>query len=558
MKIEQELVSKIISWGCILTLLAVTPWSTLDPINVPKFAILVMTAGVCFALLIKNFRLIARMRNSALLVTSGTFIIFLFISFFSSKIDFKTQLFGVNGRNTGLITYFSLLILLLSAATLTNKGFEKRLIHTLITAGALSTSYGVIQHFNLDPASWVNPYSPVIGFLGNPDFQSSFLGISAVAILALLLGQISIQWKLFGIGFIAIILFVISSSDAQQGFLVFLTGAFFIVGQCLFYSSWKKVTPVYLVAGVFGFIGIIAGSLNRGPLASILHKESVVYRGDYWRAGWKITVQHPLTGVGLDGYGDWYRRARNLAATVRRGPDVTSNAAHNVWLDLSSNGGFPLLISYLTLVILVVIASLRILKSSKVFDPYFSALFGCWIAYHAQSIISLNQIGLAIWGWVLGGAIIGYSFYKDENLKNKSHANKRTLTAADIALRKISPAAILAVFMGVILGAICGLPPYLSSAKYRDAMETGNITTITQAAYIWPLDVSRLGQVAATLRDNNFNNEALTLILKATQRFPDSYEAWKILASLPSASPEQVSQAKDEMKRLDPQNPELK
>ena len=38
------------------------------------------------------------------------------------------------------------------------------------------------------------------------------------------------------------------------------------------------------------------------------------------------------------------------------------------------------------------------------------ALFSVWVAFQLQSLISLDQLGLSIWGWVLGAAIIGLSF----------------------------------------------------------------------------------------------------------------------------------------------------
>ena len=43
-------------------------------------------------------------------------------------------------------------------------------------------------------------------------------------------------------------------------------------------------------------------------------------------------------------------------------------------------------------------------------------LFSAWIAYQAQSLISIEFIGVSIWGWTLGGALIGLSL-KDENLQ---------------------------------------------------------------------------------------------------------------------------------------------
>ncbi len=556
---EKNLVGKILSLGALVTLLIVTPWATIDPINVPKFAVLAIIGAISLVLLVKNYTILLSSEYRWLTITAGTFLIALFSAFASSSIDSQTQLFGVNGRNTGLITYLSLLFLFIAAAALTQRGFEKKITHTMIAGGVLSVGYGLIQSLKLDPASWVNPYSPVIGFLGNPNFQSSFIGITCVAAVSLTLKQSLSSGSKVALGFFSIIsIYVIFKSDAQQGYLVALAGSSVVFGIYIYLSSFSKFISAYILVLLIGFLGVAFGSLNKGPLASILYKESVTYRGDYWRAGWKITTENPFFGVGLDGYGDWYRRARTIEATLRRGPDVTSNAAHNVLLDLSSNGGFPLLFSYLSMMVLVLFAILKVLRKKPSFDPYFAALVGSWVAYNAQSIISLNQIGLAVWGWLVGGAIIGYSIYGSDIEVKERKLNGRLGSAAAKAKYQVSAATSLVIFIGLGLGAIVGLPPYLASSKYRSALESGDGQIIQQAAYIKPLEITRLGQVAATLRDNKLEAEALAIIQDAVSRFPDAYDAWKILASLSVASEEQRAEALAQMKRLDPNNPELK
>lgn len=556
---EKRLVSKVLALASLATLLIVTPWSTLDPINVPKFTVLVISAGILLGLLVKNYKVVGAVENRVTLLFSSIFLLFLLLAFLFSEISKVSQLFGVTGRNTGLLTYISLLLMFLAASTMTAKGFERVFVHTLVVGGVLSVGYGLLQSLDLDPADWVNSYSPVIGFLGNPNFQSSFLGMVAVAVFAMILEKsLQLTYRAIGAIYILLSLFVISKSDSQQGFLVFIAGSSVVAGVFIFQSQWKRLSIPYAVMSLLGIIAIALGSLNKGPLASLLYKDSVTYRGDYWRAGWKITTENPLLGVGLDGYGEWYRRARTVEATLRRGPDVTSNAAHNVLLDLSSNGGFPLLGAYFLLISLVLVSVWKVLLRHQKFDPYFAALIGAWVAYNAQSIISLNQIGLAVWGWVLGGAIVGYAKYGSDEPLKVATSHKRTRSASEIAKTKISPAGSIAVFSGLIIGATAGLPPYLASTQYRSALESGDVTTIVEAGYISPLDVSRLGQVAATLRDNNLVDQALPVIEDAVNTFPNAYDAWKILASLSNASPELVEKAKREMKRLDPHNPELK
>jgi hypothetical protein len=268
-----------------------------------------------------------------------------------------------------------------------------------------------------------------------------------------------------------------------------------------------------------------------------------------------MTVDHPIFGVGMDSYGDWYRRSRTLAATLRRGPDVSSNAAHNVFLDISSYGGFPLLIVYVALMALVAISTIKVLRRQSDFNPIFAGVVGGWVAFQAQSIISINQIGLAIWGWVLSGTIIGYEI----NTRNKPDV-KTSMKKGKLASKptKTSAGSIVVLFVAFVLGVLVGMPPYVASAKYKSALETSNPQMIQEAAYIWPLDYTRMIQVASTLNENKLEAQGLEVALDAVEKFPNNYSVWATLDSMKSATAEQKAQAQKEMKRLDPLNPNLK
>ena len=320
------------------------------------------------------------------------------------------------------------------------------------------------------------------------------------------------------------------------------------------YGESRALGYSYLGLAAVGFVAVLIGTLNKGPLASLLYKDSVTYRGDYWRAGWKMTVENPIFGVGLDSYGDWYRRSRDLEATVRTSPDRVSNAAHNVFIDISAYGGFPLLLIYMALMVLVVISAIKVFKRSQDFNTGFVGLVGGWVAFQAQSIISINQIGLALWGWVLSGLIIGCEI----NTRDKvSVMEKKTGKSATKSVQT-SAATPVAIFVGLIVGVLAGMPPYLASAKYKSALETSNPTVIQEAAYIWPIDSSRMIQVAMTLNENKLEDQGLDVAVDAVDRFPNNFGVWVTLNSMNKASDEQRAQALAQMKRLDPLNPNLK
>ena len=553
-KLESSL-GKVLGWGLIATTLLVTPLWAIDPINPIKMVAVVVFGFMCLALLLANRKSVNWNKYKLAFGLITAFIVWQFLVLFLSGGQFYQQLFGSGGRNTGFITYLAFSFLFAGSIVASRSELLKPFVSVVFVVGSVSLAYGVIQSTGADPIDWVNPYSPVFGFLGNPNFQSSLLGILGTIIVTQYLVKGSkIQYKALITVYLLATLYVIKETASQQGFLVLALGIGVVLG--LFALQLNRTLGLaYWLLSAVGFFAVLFGTLNKGPLASILYKESVTYRGDYWRAGWKMTVENPIFGVGMDSYGDWYRRSRTLDATLRRGPDVTSNAAHNVFLDISSYGGFPLLIVYVLLVALVVVSAIKVLKRETSFNPAFAGLVGGWIAFQAQSIISINQIGLAIWGWVLSGLIIGYEINTRDKVisalvakKGKSASNPGQLNAGSV----------VALFVAFVLGVLVSMPPYVASARYKGAQETGNPKVIADAAYIWPVEAGRMIQIAVALNENRLETEALKVSLDATIRFPDSYLAWAALNIMKSATAEQKAHALTQMKRLDPLNPNLK
>jgi O-antigen ligase len=550
----ESTLGKVLVWALVAATLLVTPLWSLDPINPIKMLAVTATGFMGLGVLLANQKALQLKRFRVPLALISGFLTWQLVVFVVSDGEKFQQLFGTNGRNTGLITYLALSVLFVVAMAASNLAFLNKFLITALAVGGASLGYGVVQSLGGDPFDWVNPYSPVFGFLGNPNFQSSLVGILGVVVFTQLLsGTIKIQIKGAYIVYLLVTLYVINETDSQQGFLVLLIGSTVSLGVFVNYKS-RALGYSYLALVTVGFVAILVGTLNKGPLASLLYKDSVTYRGDYWRAGWKMTLENPVFGVGLDSYGDWYRRSRTIEATLRRGPEIVSNAAHNVFLDISAYGGLPLVLIYIALMALVVISAVKVFKRSQSFNAGFVGLVGGWVAFQAQSIISINQIGLALWGWVLSGLIIGYEI---NTRSGEAIAEKKTGKSASKAVQT-SAASSLALFIGLIVGVLVGMPPYLASAKYKGALETSNPQVIQEAAYIWPLDALRMTQVARTLNDNKLELEALVVAEDAVKQFPDKYDVWETLSLMNRATDEQKSRATVQMKRLDPLNPNLK
>ena len=555
---ESLAIGRLLGWTALLATVTVMPWAAYDPINVPKLAVISVGGFMALGALLANRAEFMKSQYRLVLIFGLAFIIDLTIVLLVSGTNFYQEFFGTFGRATGYVAYVALASLLMVAAVTASTFALKRFTWSLLIAGLISIVYGIIQALKLDPINWVNQYTPVIGFLGNPNFQSSFVGFSGVMAFAMLLGkEVKSAWRAGYVAYVVTAAYVIKETASQQGFLVLLGGIAVVVFIWISRSKIKFLTIPSLVLGLAGVVLVTLGSLNKGPLASVLYKASVTYRGDYWRAGWKMTTEHPFFGVGLDSFGDWYRRARTVEATLRRGPDIVSNAAHNVLLDLSSNGGLPLLAIYLFMMVLVVSAAVKVVKRNTGFDPVFSGLVAVWIAYQAQSIISLNQLGLAVWGWIISGLIIGYEINTREVEVIQKQAPKGK-SASAMAAQKVLPATAVGIFLGLIVGIALGVPTLNTASKYKTGLESGDAATVQKIASIWPQDASRSAQIALILNENKLPEQALAVVQEAKGKFPDSYDVWKVLASLPNAPAEDIAAAKAQMKRLDPHNPDLK
>jgi hypothetical protein len=301
----------------------------------------------------------------------------------------------------------------------------------------------------------------------------------------------------------------------------------------------------------------VLGALQKGPF-DFIYKRSVSLRGSYWDAGMEMGLSNPWTGVGMDAYGDWYRRARSVeAATNMPGPNTVTNAAHNVWLDLFAYGGFPLLLAYLLILSLGAFAILQIARRNRGYDFIFVILASVWACYHLQSIISINQVGLAIWGWVLTGALVVYENLTRERLPDTPERNKPRIVKRSNS-QIVSPQLVAGV--GFTIGLFVALPPLNSDMKWKSALDSGDALKVMETLesnLMVPANSNRFAEAAKLLAQSNLFDQARIAALKGIEFNEDSFDCWKILFILSTSTPDEKKLAIENMKRIDPRNPDV-
>jgi len=221
-----KIISKILLAGSALTTLVISPSISFDPFNTSKFAICTAVSMMLLAILLTSINLKNFTKaNPALAYLSLAFLFQSILILFASKTPITLQLFGIDGRHTGFILYFNLLVLLLATSFVSGKKFSEGIVKVLILVGLLNAIYGLIQFNGWDPIDWNNSYSPVIGFFGNPNFQSAFIGVAASALWGFFFGNHSqLNWRITAIIVLLLFFFIIVVTDSQQGIIVYVFG----------------------------------------------------------------------------------------------------------------------------------------------------------------------------------------------------------------------------------------------------------------------------------------------------------------------------------------------
>lgn len=556
----EKTVAKLILIGAPIATLFIVTDTVTDPVNAPK---LLISGALGFSLffIFLTFNLKENVREFRLFtVTLLVFLLSAVNSMLRSDSPISQQLYGAYGRNTGFVAYLVLCFIAIGCLNLRDTKSFKSIIHALQFVGLINVLYCAWVLVFGDFIKWSNPYGNILGLFGNPDFISAFLGIFIASLAAYSFTPgLSNTYRISAL-FVGLLAFYeVHRSHAIQGIAVTAVG----LGVVFFYvlrDKFKSQLISFSYLGLFMILGITAvlGALQKGPF-DFIYKRSVSLRGVYWNTAINMAKEKPFSGVGLDSYGNWYRQARPLKALTDPGVNTTSNAAHNVPLDFLANGGWPLFISYIATVVFGAIAILKITSRRKKYDGIFVTLAASWICYEIQSVISINQIGLAIWGWLLTGALVAYEYSTRSAASKDSEVKSKTFKVAKLQNATVFSPQLIAG-LGVVIGLLIACPPMAADSKWRAAMESKDSNRAIQAlnpGYLSPSDSTRYAQAVQIFANSNLLDQARQIALAAVNYNKNDYQSWRNLYFLNNSTAEEKAQALENLKRLDPLNPDV-
>jgi len=536
-----------------ITTLVVNPWGNFDPISVVKMLALSTVAFLILALIFLSRKRIDWQEQQPLILSASFFVGWMFMVMLFSGAPLNQQFWGTFGRNTGFLTYVSLTAVLMGAALIREVEGYRKITDYLLIFSIPMTLYCLVQMSGNDPIEW--SYQSTFGTLGNVNFLSAFMGLVTVTAFSYCLSYTKSNPSKVPLLLLLIVvdLVIVASTGSIQGLMIFGAGVVIVVFLWLRSVKYYRLTqPIFAFFMIVVAVPVVMGILNYGPLSRFLFQNSTKLRGDYIHAGWEMTTRFPIFGVGMDSYGDWYRETRGEIST-EAGIDRIANTAHNIFLDISSNGGFPLLAGYLAMLILASMSAFRVYKNlNGKYDPVFSALLAAWIAYQVQALISINQIGVGVWGWIFTGALIGYraaTAPRDTSL-NSSVARK------NLKGQLLPAGAGLVSIAGATLGFLLAWFPVKADADYISAIRTRSLETIIPATRLFgstPWHSELALNEALLIPAPPQAKEIATYLVK---NYPRSNFGWKAIYYSELSTPEERELALSKLRQLDPFYPE--
>ena len=515
-----------------------------DPLNPVKLWILGLVAVWAFADLVTTRHILGlfksqsifRIFGSILGLFAGSF----FIAFLLTPVK-SVAIFGDTGRNVGFLNYLFLVIIALYSAYKIALENIKNIYWTVFALNLVLTLYGFLQHFKIDFLQWKTQYNPIILMTGNPDFASSLLGLFAVvSVVGVFLDFNKLAKTILGVITIFTGL-VIYWTQARQGLVATVAGLGFFALVLLWQKSKKAAIALFaleLIAGAFSILGM----LQIGPLTKYFFKASITDRGYNWRAAIGMFKSHPWFGVGVDRYAAYFLQYRSPKYPLLYGYTQTVTNAHNVFLEIFATAGVFAGLAYLVFIVFVGFRAFIALKESWGKEQIMIAgIVAGWIVFLAQSFISVDSLVISIWGWVLGGAIVGLSIGKAE--ASSPTSGGRTPKAGNARKRRgsdISP--YRSIVFSIALVGLCLLvvPMYrneTSTLKFSEIQAPSDpagkdaYRAIAKKTFDLPLlNPNYKANIAVSMAKNNYGPEAIDYFKETIKADPRNTNSYSLLA----------------------------
>lgn len=472
--------------------------------------------------------------------------------------DPLTALVGHSRRHFGLAGWFVCALALVAGTGLGGRLPHRRLGRTVAVAAALTGAATLADLAGWDPFGTRFAGGRVGGLLGQPLY---------LAVAALLVGPVAAgvaadrterrAWRLVGAAGCAGAVLALAASQTRGAWLGGLVATVLLAGRHR--SRWYRwcrwsvrgdvergtagrrtrgrgVATAVGAAAVLGVVLVAAGP----RLADLADRDAAggIGRVDEWRVAVRVVADHPITGVGPEGY-----RIAALARidddyTRRHGRDEVVDRAHSAPLDVAATAGVPAALLYVALAGVVVVRCARVVDRAP--DPVRVGAAVGVLAWSVQQLVGFPIAEVDPLAWLLAGVVVAAPSARPAGRAGSDGgdaARERDATAAPGGRggRLSWVPSVLAGAVAVVLGAggLVGVVADRSLARSEDARARGDLGTALaeadravadRAVALHPDDVDAwylAVRIAATPEGLPALDNGLDRVEEALSRLPD-------------------------------------
>jgi hypothetical protein len=196
-----------------------------------------------------------------------------------------------------------------------------------------------------------------------------------------------------------------------------------------------------------------------------------------------------------------------------------------------------------------------------------TAFSAMWLGFMVFCLISINQIGVGVWGFIFTGVINGYVIrYRVDNLAKdtSSQKGKKSLdvekkraslefgTGQNLELRKTSQL-LTSTFLALIVGAISVLPN-IADSRFLYEIKRANLDNALKLSTSVGIQDFHREALMSALANAGSLVDTLKVAESLLEQNPRNWQAWVAILSSEVATDNRRIQAANQLLRLDPNN----
>ena len=317
-------------------------------------------------------------------------------------VDPRIAVLGEPRRHLGLVGWGVLGLALVAGARLSRREVESLLAPACSAAALVTGVAGVADRLGWDPAGLRFAGGRVGGLVGQPTYLAALgLLLAPVAVGAALTPGARRAERLLGWSGATAATVAIALSGTRGALLGALVMAVMAAGPLV---RLVRRRPLIALMGVAAFVALVAVAPVGGRLGSLADEGDGGGRSrvDEWVVALRVIGDHPLTGVGPDGYRVAAPAEIDAGYARRHGRAVVVDRAHSAPLDVAAAGGIPSAVAYVGLLGLVLVRGRRALDEGPVWAGIALGLAG-WVG---QQLVAFPIAEVDPAAWLLAGSLL--------------------------------------------------------------------------------------------------------------------------------------------------------